>query len=272
MPSALEQLVQDRERRDQQALVGTLGPAWPSPPPGQIFKAIPEVMKEVGAVSKGRKNQQQNYQFRGIDDVYAAVQLVLAKHGVFVVPEVLRDTILWDERTSKSGGTLMHLRVVIRHRFYAADGSSVYADTFGEAMDSGDKSCNKAMSVAMKYALIEALCIPTTEPKDPEDDSPEVLPRPSIKKEPAPERDFVGSVRSLALKHPPEGLGMSPQHAQRWLKKYFGKESATELTPAQAHDAFLLLTCRLNTPDLYPARLEQFFSEKRVLTGDWDPK
>jgi hypothetical protein len=31
----------------------------------------------------------------------------------------------------------------------------------GEAMDSGDKSSNKAMSAAYKYAAFQAFCIPT---------------------------------------------------------------------------------------------------------------
>lgn len=139
---------------------------------GVIFKKISLIMAEVGHVAKSRKNAQQGYSFRGIDDVYAAVQLVLAKHGVFVVPSVIDD--VWGERQSKSGGTMMHLRSKISHTFFAEDGSSVTAVTLGEAMDSGDKCSNKAMSAAMKYALLEVLCIPTDEAKDPEEDSPVV--------------------------------------------------------------------------------------------------
>jgi hypothetical protein len=44
-------------------------------------------------------------------------------------------------------------------------------------MDSGDKAANKAMAVGHKYALLQALAIPTTEPKDPENDSHEVSPK-----------------------------------------------------------------------------------------------
>src|SRR5690242_13529352 len=114
---------------------------------GKIFKAIPAIMAEVGHISKDRKNPQQGYAFRGIDDVYAAVQLVLAKHGVFVVPRVLE--YAWEERQTKSGGAMFHLRSKIAHTFYADDGSSVESITLGESMDSGDKSANKAMSAAM---------------------------------------------------------------------------------------------------------------------------
>lgn len=149
-------------------------PATGEPTRGLIYAKIPLVMAEVGAVGKGRKNQQQGYSFRGIDDVYAAVQGPLAAAGVFVVPEVLdRDR---QERETKNGGVLMYTILTVRHTFYAEDGSSVSCVTVGEAMDSGDKSCNKAMSAAMKYALLEVFCIPTEEPKDTENDTHRVRP------------------------------------------------------------------------------------------------
>jgi hypothetical protein len=57
---------------------------------------------------------------------------------------------------------------------YTEDGSSVSSITVGEAMDSGDKSMNKAMSVAYKYALMQIFCIPTEEEKDTEFQTHEV--------------------------------------------------------------------------------------------------
>jgi hypothetical protein len=138
---------------------------------GQIYQLIPKVMLAVGAVEKSRKNIQQNYQFRGIDDFYAALHRPLCEHGMFVVPEVLAETR--EERQGRSGGTLIYTTLRVKHTFYAPDGSSIAAVTVGEAMDSGDKSANKAMSAAMKYALIEVFCIPTEEDNDTENASPE---------------------------------------------------------------------------------------------------
>ena len=40
-------------------------------------------------------------------------------------------------------------------------------------MDSGDKATNKAMAIAMKYALFQVFCIPTDEMKDPDSETPE---------------------------------------------------------------------------------------------------
>ena len=142
---------------------------------GQIYGALAKVMTEVGVVGKSRKNPQQGYQFRGIDDVVAEVQEVLARHGVVVAPRVIdreREMI-----ATKSGGTMASVRLLVEHTFFAADGSSVVATTLGEAMDSGDKASNKAMSAALKYALTETLMIPTRESdRDTEESSPEMAP------------------------------------------------------------------------------------------------
>jgi hypothetical protein len=43
----------------------------------------------------------------------------------------------------------------------AEDGSKHTARTFGEAMDSGDKGTNKAMSAAYKYMAFQTFAIPT---------------------------------------------------------------------------------------------------------------
>ena len=141
----------------------------------QIHELIPKIMGEVGAIEKGRRNQQQNYAFRGIDDAYAAFQPLFAKHGVFCVPTVIER--IREERENKNGGVLIYTTLMVRHTFYASDGSGIECVTIGEAMDSGDKSSNKAMSAAMKYALLEVFCVPTEADNDTENHSPEPLPR-----------------------------------------------------------------------------------------------
>jgi hypothetical protein len=133
-------------------------------------------MSEVGVVGKSRKNTGQGYQFRGLDDVVAAVQPVLAANGVLVVPRVIERER--EEFKTAKGGAMFSVRLLVEHSFFAPDGSSVICTTLGEAMDSGDKASNKAMSAALKYALTETLMIPTYEAeRDIEDSSPEVAPR-----------------------------------------------------------------------------------------------
>lgn len=138
---------------------------------GQIFELIPKIMKEIGSIGKNRKNQQQGYSFRGIDDAYNALAGPLADNGVFIVPEVLDTTR--EQWQTKAGGNMFSVMLKAAFTFFAPDGSSIRAVTAGEGMDTGDKATNKAMSAALKYAMLDVFCIPTEEPKDSENDNPE---------------------------------------------------------------------------------------------------
>lgn len=137
-----------------------------------IFEAIHKIMADIGAIGKDQRNPQQGYNFRGIDDVYNTLHPLMVKYGVFVTPRVTEKT----ERTETTarGSKLFFVGLLVEHTFYAADGSHVVATTYGEGMDSGDKAGNKAMSAAMKYALIETFCIPTAGALDSETDSHDV--------------------------------------------------------------------------------------------------
>jgi len=135
----------------------------------KIHEQIPKIMGEIGHIAKTRKNPQQGYLFRGIDDVYSAVNQLLATNSVFCAPQAM--DIKREERQTQKGGMLFYTIITMKYTFYADDGSCIEVITIGEAMDSGDKSCNKAMSAAQKYAFFQLFCIPTEESKDTEDDT-----------------------------------------------------------------------------------------------------
>ena len=157
-----------------------------------IFKKIIEVMADINAIGKDRRNQQQGFQFRGIDDVMNELHSSLAKCGVFVLPKVLEETRTTG-KTSR-GGDMFYTRLKINFGFYAEDGSHVDAVVIGEAMDTGDKASNKALSIGLKYAMLQVFCIPTEDEKDPDAVSPQpaagTMQQPQQKK-PAAKFDFV---------------------------------------------------------------------------------
>jgi hypothetical protein len=137
-----------------------------------IYKQMAAIMAAVPAIGKDRDNKQQGYKFRGIDEVYNVLHAILAEHRVFPMPEVLsehRGTV-----QTANGKTMMHTTVTVKYTFYAEDGSNVSCVMIGEGMDMGDKSGNKAVAGAEKYAFVQVFCIPTSEPKDSENDSPEL--------------------------------------------------------------------------------------------------
>jgi len=141
----------------------------------QIHEKIIAILTDSEAISKDRRNQQQGFNFRGIDDVYNALHPLLAKHGVFSTTEVIVERT--EERQTKSGGNLIYRILTVKFTFYAADGSHVESVIIGEGMDSGDKASNKAMAIAHKYALLQLLAIPTEDAKDPDAESHSVAPK-----------------------------------------------------------------------------------------------
>jgi hypothetical protein len=143
----------------------------------EIYSKLSKIMSEVDPITKGKTNTQQGYKFRGIDDLYNALHALFSKHQVFITSEVLDSTR--EERQTKSGGTLLYSIVRVKFTLFTTDGSSVSSIIEGEAMDNGDKATNKALSVALKYCLMQMFLIPTEDLKslDPDNTSPEPMPK-----------------------------------------------------------------------------------------------
>lgn len=137
----------------------------------KIYTAIVEIMDDIKSIGKDRYNKMQSYSFRGIDDVYNALQPALIKRKVFCVPTV--KSVKREDGVSAKGTPLKYTVVDVDYEFTSAeDCSSVKISMSGEAMDSGDKSLNKALSAAYKYACFQLFCIPTeNESHDSEEDT-----------------------------------------------------------------------------------------------------
>jgi hypothetical protein len=134
-----------------------------------VYEAINAVMDDVRAVGKNDRNQQQNFNFRGIDAVVNALSPVMRKHGLTVRPS----NVLSIEHipfTAKSGGAGVSCRVVIEYTFSDVKGDSCTSIVAAEANDYGDKATPKAMSVAFRTCLLQAFALPTTE-TDPDAES-----------------------------------------------------------------------------------------------------
>jgi hypothetical protein len=148
-----------------------------------VYKAINNVQAELSVlgITKDRRNQQgSGYNFRGIDDVYNAIAPLLSKHGLCILPRVLSRECV--ERKSQSGNALFYVVVDAEFDLVSAeDGSKHTIKTFGEAMDSGDKATNKAMSAAYKYACFQAFSIPTEADNDADAHTPKPEPKPMPK-------------------------------------------------------------------------------------------
>ncbi|KFC12709.1 hypothetical protein GTGU_00274 [Trabulsiella guamensis ATCC 49490] len=131
----------------------------------KVYAAISGVaaaLAEQGIKKARKQGSQVNYAFRGIDDIYNALAPELVKNKLLILPRYTERTIA--ERTSKNGGALFYITVRGDFDFVSTEDGSIHTvTTYGEAMDSGDKATNKAMSIAYKYAAFQAFCIPTEE-------------------------------------------------------------------------------------------------------------
>ena len=144
----------------------------------KIYESINKIQAALAktGISKDRKNQQQGYAFRGIDDVYGALAPLFAEHGVCVFPRATERTCV--ERQTQRGGALFYVTVRVEFDFVSSiDGSVHTCITYGEAMDSADKATNKAMSAAYKYACLQTFCIPTEGDNDADATTHDIAPR-----------------------------------------------------------------------------------------------
>jgi hypothetical protein len=133
------------------------GPTTP-----KVYESIAAVMAKLAAtgIGKNNNNTQQGYKFRGIDDVYNALAPLLSAEKLLILPRVLSRMVT--ERATQKGGVLFYVVLDVEFDLVSGiDGSKHTIRVCGEAMDSGDKATNKAMSAAYKYACMEAFCIPT---------------------------------------------------------------------------------------------------------------
>ena len=143
-----------------------------------VYECIAAVSEEISTtgILKTHTNSAQGYKFRGIDDTYNALAPMLAYHKLVILPRMLSRT--QTEKQTAKGGTLFAVVVEAEFDFVSATDSTKHTvKMYGEAMDSGDKATNKAMSAAYKYACFQTFCIPTCgDGHDSEEESHEVLP------------------------------------------------------------------------------------------------
>lgn len=126
------------------------------------------VMSDLQGLAKGDRNAQQGFNFRGIDAVMNALGPILREHKVMVIPSVVN--MERENFVTKNGTAMKGTVVQVEYAIWSAEGECIVGSAFGEASDAGDKSTPKAMSVAFRTFLLQALCLPTNEP-DPDSET-----------------------------------------------------------------------------------------------------
>lgn len=120
-----------------------------------LHQRILAIMGEVESIQKTSKKQGLQYDYIAHDTVTGVLHPQLVKHRITIFPEVI---------DKKHDGNRCEL--VVRFRFFNADNPSDYMDvsTVGYGIDSQDKGPGKAMSYAMKTALLKLFVLESGEP------------------------------------------------------------------------------------------------------------
>lgn len=132
-----------------------------------VYQGIHQVMAAFSeqGIGKNSKNESQGFKFRGIDDVLNRLSKHLVEANLVIIPQVLSRDV--HERTNARGNALFYVTLNVAYTIKSAvDGSETVVVTVGEAMDSGDKATNKALSIAYKYMAFQLFAIPIDEDPD----------------------------------------------------------------------------------------------------------
>lgn len=134
-----------------------------------IFQKMLAVQSELGTVAKNLDVL--DYKAVSERDIIDAVKPLEQKYGIYSYP-VSRSVVDAGtmEFATKNGGTRtqLYMRVQTTYRFVNIDKPDEYieVDTYGDGLDSADKSVGKAMTYADKYALMKAYKISTGDDPD----------------------------------------------------------------------------------------------------------
>lgn len=148
-----------------------------------IYQRLHAAMGDVDYIQKERK-QGMNYTIVSHDAVTAKVRPVLHKHGIVYHPHSL-DYVQDGNRTQ--------VNLVVR--FVNVDKPDDFVDVpcLGYGIDSQDKGPGKAVSYAVKYALLKALGLETGDDPDVEVETPKHEPaRQQAPKQPNPAYKVTG--------------------------------------------------------------------------------
>jgi hypothetical protein len=132
-----------------------------------VLRGIQKVMSGFAenGIAKNRKNESQGFKFRGIDDVMNRMAQHLVEADLVIIPRVTNRDV--QERVNSRGNPLFYVTVQVDFTILSTvDGSAVVCSVPGEAMDSGDKATNKALSIAYKYMAFQLFAIPIDEDPD----------------------------------------------------------------------------------------------------------
>ena len=181
-----------------------------------IYQKLVAIQNELTFVAKNLSVGvgKSSYKAVGEADVLKAVKPLEAKYGVYSYPSsrrIVESAVLENEQTDYNNNKVIKKsffeRIETVYRFVNVDNPSEYIEitSYGDGIDTGDKSVGKACTYADKYALLKAYKIITGD--DPDQDESQSYT--GFKK---------GSIDPLLIRRCNE-LGIELENVARYYKK-----------------------------------------------------
>ena len=159
------QLLRPKTTAAQPSADAANGAAPEAPVQLSLLQKLVEVRRRIGDVQKRGHNERSNYSYVTAADIAGPVGDILAELGVVVIPSL--EEISYEPASGRREATPMAR--VIAYTFSDVDsGEEVVATAAGQGLDAGDKAPYKAMTGALKYALLQTFLLATGD--DPEDE------------------------------------------------------------------------------------------------------
>lgn len=197
--------------------------------PRSVVEAIVRVIRDLPAVGKDERNRDQGYNYRGIEQITAAVQPLFGRHGVVVVPKVreleIRDIVI-------NGKPWTDTHAQVEYIIYGTNGPDDYlvvGPFHSIGRDNSDKGVNKAMTQAYKQMLLQVLAV--ADKKDDPDEVSKPIER-DAPQEPQ-EAPGVGAAIAEPFYKSAEKQGVDRETIDAWAKELAGVESLAQVPRTQ---------------------------------------
>lgn len=221
----------------------------------QIHKDIHEaklaVMGDVEYVQKtGEMTQGFRYKYVTVDEVIAKLRPSMVDHGIHFAPTKM-DILHQEQYTTAKGAVMNRVLLGVSYRLSHVSGTSEDGYSVGEGTDSGDKACNKAMTAAKKYALLQSFCLETGEDDPDHHSSEEQERKPKAKANGKPSgkadhgavhcEEYKGKVMGLGSKQLVDKLINFDEKADTAAEHFGSKDRVAEMREVTVKRLYVML-------------------------------
>ncbi len=240
-----------------------------------IATKIVRVMEIVKRLEKdGQMNYGQKYRYITEEQITGTLHDAFVEVGLTIAPTAM-ETVYDGTYTASGGATMILTRIRVTYTITDPDsGEFICVQAFGEGADVGDKSYNKAMTAAFKYALRQTFMLssgddPDHEPSQPAESQPQPQPQPAAQSGPRdPNKPISPAQIGLINRLLPEKLGTDHSEWGELFRSTIGRVCrVSELRMGEACDIIDVLK---SLPKFQPADTDD--AEQGMLADDdYDP-